>query len=766
MSTDELQEKVLDLERYKILEEKKREREELHAQKELETARKVLIKEVVKTKKDVKRSDAETVVLSKVRSKIFETEAETLEKKDQVSKDFRERVGRLDMKHEDIMHALKEKMTGQGLAKGRHAHLAFALKSLSDQSLVTPLHVALLTQNSDDTEQSIALENCLNELKMETDLLVHENGALRHELDEARSLLDNLEAPTSRGSATDSATRRSVSPGGGTSPSQHSPPLLPTTRSDSANRTPESSPAVNPSLGHGPARSSSLARSLNAQSGSGLAPGGSPLSSSEGLNMVDSGSGSGGGRLPATAAYPREMHGHVVSGSACGSACGSGRVPAAVSPRYAGRAPDPLSRSVAGQGMVPMTGSVGSASGSGHLSHGAGQETGTFSRGVRGGSEGTQHPLSGHQGSSFPAGEGHTTSSGVPGWSASAHERGPLEMGGACDSGSPPGGTSHESVTVSHGQGGHPAFTGGLVRSASAGGGTPHAHNVAIQGGPLHQGVEVRKGGLVGSASPLLQVHAGECGHTFSGVVGRSQSPQGVTTQHPSWSGCRVEGVGGARESAPSQRFQSPLVGYPSGAQAFQAPMTQYSDQQHQSLGNAIINNRVALSTSSPLVVPGPSASWSRHGNSLTLSSSNFSPVQPVTEGRPLSRAAQSCSSFRVQDGVIQQFGQTSLVSPLPPYAWQTNTVPFACAPGGAVTMVRVSDPVGTTALAAEQVRPALREDATEHPTPNDSQKEPVAGDRGCGSSAGSGDRFAQVVKASAIEAMRQYRQNHSEETA
>jgi len=756
MSTDELQEKVLDLERYKISEEKKREREELHALKELETARKVLIKEVVKTKKDVKRSDAETVAVSKARSKIFEMEAETLEKKNQVSKDFRERVGRLDVKHEDMMHALKEKMTGQGLAKGRYAHLAFALKSLSDQSLVTPLHVALLTQNSDDTEQSIALENCLNELKMETDLLVHENGALRHELDEARSLLDNLEAPTSRGSATDCATRRSVSPGGGTSPSQHSPPLLPTARSDTANRTPESSPAVDPSLGHGPMRSSSLARSLNAtQSGSGLAPGGSPLSSSEGgLNMVESGSGSGGGRLPATAAYPREIHGHVVSGSASGSACGSGRVPAAVSPRHAGRAPEPLSGSVAGQGIVPMTGSVGGASGSGHLPNGAGQETG----------EGTQHPLSGHQGSSFPAGEGHTTSSGVPGWSASAHERSPLEMGGACGSGSPPGGTSHESVTVSHGQGGHP----GLVRSASAGGGTLHAHNVAIQGGPLHQGVEVRIGGLVGSASPLLQVHAGECGHTFSGVVGRSQSPQGVTTQHTSWSGCRVEGVGGARESALSQRFQSPLVGDPSGAQAFRAPMTQYSDQQHHSLGNATINNRVALSspTSSPPVVPGPPASWSRHGNPLTMSSSNFSPNQHVTEGRPLSRTAQSCSSFRVQDGVAQQFGQTSLVSPLPPYARQANTVPFACAPGGAVTMVRVSDPVGTTALAAEQVRPALREDATEHPTPNDSQKQPIAGDRECGSSAGSGDRFVQVVKASAIEAMRQYRQNHLEETA
>jgi len=204
---DELQERMLELERYKIDDEREKCREQGRRTIELRTARRLLQREIRKGQSDARTGLAEVGNLDRACLKLAEYEERSLERKQRLDQRFDARLTDLETRQADLIQLLRDKMMEAGAAQGRLAHLRFALRSLDEEGLIVPLgEVPLGRGMADDGGHAFqpagggsgsradALRQEVGALRAETDRLEAERAELREGIDSARRVLA-LDAP-------------------------------------------------------------------------------------------------------------------------------------------------------------------------------------------------------------------------------------------------------------------------------------------------------------------------------------------------------------------------------------------------------------------------------------------------------------------------------------------------------------------------------------------------------------------------------------------
>lgn len=204
---DDLQERVLELERYKIDDEREQCRESGRRTNELRTARRLMQREIRKGRHDAEMGLAEVGNLDRACLKLAECEERSLERKQQLDQRFDARLTDLETRQAEMIQLLREKVLEAGAAQGRLAHLRFALRSLDEEGLIVPLgEVPLGRGMADDGGHALqpagggsgsrtdALRREVDALRAETDRLEAERAELGEGIDSARRILE-LDSP-------------------------------------------------------------------------------------------------------------------------------------------------------------------------------------------------------------------------------------------------------------------------------------------------------------------------------------------------------------------------------------------------------------------------------------------------------------------------------------------------------------------------------------------------------------------------------------------
>lgn len=212
MNPAELEEKVLELERYKKEEAVERARQHAKRKKELLGARRQLQREIKKTHQEVRARAAEVEGIERAVLKVQETESKSIERQKSFNIRFQDRVTDLESRTSEKAHFLQERMTELGHARGRLAHLQFALRSLDD-NLIVPIETFPAAAEGGETvasgpplsgpELTASLRRQAEELRSEARRLERENGMLHEELKEVRRVfhvgVDDLQGSKSSG---------------------------------------------------------------------------------------------------------------------------------------------------------------------------------------------------------------------------------------------------------------------------------------------------------------------------------------------------------------------------------------------------------------------------------------------------------------------------------------------------------------------------------------------------------------------------------------
>lgn len=206
MNPAELEEKVLELERYKRDEEQERLREQAKKKREFLGARRKLQAEIKKTTQEVRARAAEVEAIERSVLKVQEHEERSIERQTHQNLRFQARVTDLESRTAEKAQFLQERMTELGLARGRLAHLQFALRSLDD-NLIIPVETSDSQAVAGEgggiaapaapkpprlrgAELTAALRIEAEELRAEARRLERENGMLHEELKEVRRVFD------------------------------------------------------------------------------------------------------------------------------------------------------------------------------------------------------------------------------------------------------------------------------------------------------------------------------------------------------------------------------------------------------------------------------------------------------------------------------------------------------------------------------------------------------------------------------------------------
>jgi len=202
MNPAELEEKVLELERYKREEEQERAREQARRKREVLAARKKLQIEIKKTHQEVRARTAEVEAIERSVLKVQEHESRSIERQTNLNLRFQARVTDLETRTAEKAKFLQDRMTELGVARGRLTHLQFALRSLDD-NLIIPVEISNSQEAGEGgvsaappspplrgAELTAALRLEAEELRTEARRLERENGMLHEELEEVRRFFD------------------------------------------------------------------------------------------------------------------------------------------------------------------------------------------------------------------------------------------------------------------------------------------------------------------------------------------------------------------------------------------------------------------------------------------------------------------------------------------------------------------------------------------------------------------------------------------------
>jgi hypothetical protein len=187
MNPAELEEKVLELERYKREEEQERAREQARKKRDMQQTRKQLQREIKKTHQEVRARTAEVEAIERTVIKVQEQEERSIERQTTLNLRFQKRATEVEARMEDKASFLQERQTELGMARGHLAHLQFALRSLDD-NLIIPIgdEVEIPPTPLRGAELTAALRKEAEELRAEARRLERENGMLHEELKEVR----------------------------------------------------------------------------------------------------------------------------------------------------------------------------------------------------------------------------------------------------------------------------------------------------------------------------------------------------------------------------------------------------------------------------------------------------------------------------------------------------------------------------------------------------------------------------------------------------
>eukprot|EP00747_Dinoflagellata_sp_TGD_P167834 gnl/TRDRNA2_/TRDRNA2_193025_c0_seq1.p1 gnl/TRDRNA2_/TRDRNA2_193025_c0~~gnl/TRDRNA2_/TRDRNA2_193025_c0_seq1.p1 ORF type:complete len:377 (-),score=76.58 gnl/TRDRNA2_/TRDRNA2_193025_c0_seq1:75-1121(-) len=194
MSIEELLEKVQELRRYKIEEERDKMREHAQRQKNMRTARGKLQREIQATALKASRSDREASNLNAVVAKLGEQQEISAARKQKLDEAFEQHVTSIESRQCEKAELLQGKMQETGRARGRLSHLQFAMRSLEQNMLIQFDDVSnRLRQKQGDNstaESAMAttamMQSEVNELQVQNTTLSSQNATLREELQEVR----------------------------------------------------------------------------------------------------------------------------------------------------------------------------------------------------------------------------------------------------------------------------------------------------------------------------------------------------------------------------------------------------------------------------------------------------------------------------------------------------------------------------------------------------------------------------------------------------
>lgn len=208
MSPTELEEKVVELERYKREEQQEKAREQARRKRELLGARRQLQREIKKTTQEVRARAAEVEAIERTVLKVADAESRFIDRQTQANQRYEARVGALESKTAQKSQFLQERMQELGLARGRLSHLEFLLKGL-DEGTIThdAVQVAAFGGGGDAGSApapaqlqhasaphgpalTAALRQEAEELRSQARRLERENGMLHEELKEVRRIFD------------------------------------------------------------------------------------------------------------------------------------------------------------------------------------------------------------------------------------------------------------------------------------------------------------------------------------------------------------------------------------------------------------------------------------------------------------------------------------------------------------------------------------------------------------------------------------------------
>lgn len=198
----ELEEKVLELERYKRQEEQDRARDLAQRKRELLTARRQLQTEIKRTNAEVRQKTAEVEALEHVVINTQEQEERAIERQMRSNLGFQNKCAQLEARSSERTQLLQDRMVELGLARGRLAHLQMALRTL-DEDLSLPAEFeetiqALEGSNADASQRrqakgpelTAALQKEAASLHEEEDRLARENDMLQEELKEVQRIFE------------------------------------------------------------------------------------------------------------------------------------------------------------------------------------------------------------------------------------------------------------------------------------------------------------------------------------------------------------------------------------------------------------------------------------------------------------------------------------------------------------------------------------------------------------------------------------------------
>jgi len=231
----ELEEKVLELERYKRKEEQDRTRDLAQRKRELLSARRQVQTEIKRANAKVRQTTAEVEALEKAVWNTQEKEERAIERQMRLNVGFQKACAGLDARSTEMTTLLQDKMVALGKSRGRLAQLQSALRTL-ETDLFLPVEFEALLQDpeaveanaaqrqpSKGLELTAALRREAEELRDKEKRLKCENDMLQEELKEVRRIFElgekvhaappPLESPAfSLSRATTTATSGNASP--------------------------------------------------------------------------------------------------------------------------------------------------------------------------------------------------------------------------------------------------------------------------------------------------------------------------------------------------------------------------------------------------------------------------------------------------------------------------------------------------------------------------------------------------------------------------
>jgi len=214
---DQLLEKLQNLEKYKVDEEKGRKTEETKRKKEIASVKKSLSREIAATKGNVRKRNMEVGKLRQQLAKIEAKQYESAQKKTQTASKLDEALNKADKEHSQLEVELQAKLGEVGEAKGTLAYLEYAKDVLEKggitlgaepgakaitQGGMESINGALQSmraQFEEAEEHRLALQNEAGTTRVE---LEEEIDLLRNELHQLREENEGLRGELSRERAT------------------------------------------------------------------------------------------------------------------------------------------------------------------------------------------------------------------------------------------------------------------------------------------------------------------------------------------------------------------------------------------------------------------------------------------------------------------------------------------------------------------------------------------------------------------------------------